>query len=147
MKRPKVEYILMCDDIRAEAGSKNSYIGVYGDRILVRAFPYVFPKLCFAISVRPFDLYRTSAVLRYGGKNLVELPEKSLSSKGTGKSNADGPSLGVNIILGFGPIRIEKEGRGEFQITLNGATFSKKFEIKKARNLKVFSSHISGSFE
>ncbi len=145
MKRPKVEYILMCDDIRAELGNKNSYIGVYGDQILVRAFPHVFPKLCFAVSVRPFDLYKASVVLRYGGKNLVESRGKSISSKGAEKEGDSSPRA-VNIILGFGAVRIEKEGSGEFQIVLNGAKFSKKFEIKKARNPKVFSTHVSGSF-
>ncbi len=146
MKRPKVEYILMCDDIRAEAGNKNTYVGVYGDQILVRAFPHVFPKLCFAVTVTPFDFYKTSVVFTYGGKKIVDLPAKSISSKGTGKSIGGPNPRGFTVVIGFGPVRIEKEGQGKFQIGLNEAKFTKTFEIKKARNPKVFSSHIRGHF-
>lgn len=42
---------LFCDDIRHEVGGKYSYIGVYGERLIVSTFPTILPKLCLALKV------------------------------------------------------------------------------------------------
>ena len=51
-KKPKFEYAIICDDIREEMRKKLSFIGIYGPNILVSKIPFVFPKLCFAISYK-----------------------------------------------------------------------------------------------
>ena len=48
-KNPKLNYVIICDDIRQEIGNKISLIGVYSKGIFVTKFPFTFPKLCFVI--------------------------------------------------------------------------------------------------
>ena len=48
-KNPKFNYAIICDDIRQEIGNKISLIGIYTKDIFVTKFPFMFPKLCFAI--------------------------------------------------------------------------------------------------
>lgn len=43
--------IVFCDDIRHEIGGKLSYIGVYGERLIVSTLPATLPKLCLALKV------------------------------------------------------------------------------------------------
>ena len=39
---------IWCDDIRAEAGNKFSFMGVYGGEMLVPTFPFTIEKLCLS---------------------------------------------------------------------------------------------------
>ena len=51
-RKPKLEYAIICDDIRQEVGHKLSYIGIYGLDITVPGLPFTFPQICAAISYR-----------------------------------------------------------------------------------------------
>ena len=74
---------LFCDDIRYEIGNKVSYMGVYGEQLLVPVLPVVLPKLCVAVSVvtpidRPFQqltlrLFKNEEIL-----NEMEVPGETL---------------------------------------------------------------------
>lgn len=45
-------WTIFCDDVRAEAGNKVSYMGIYGPNLLVENFPTSLLKLCVVINVR-----------------------------------------------------------------------------------------------
>lgn len=49
--KPKLNYLILCDDIRLEVGNKVTLVGIYGNQIYVSKFPYKFPKLCMQISL------------------------------------------------------------------------------------------------
>ena len=49
---PKLQYHLVCDDIRREVGNKSSLIGIYRRDIVVATTPYIFPKLCFHLAFK-----------------------------------------------------------------------------------------------
>jgi hypothetical protein len=51
-RKPKLEYAIICDDIREETGNKLSLIGMYQREIFVPKFPFPFPKLCFFLSYK-----------------------------------------------------------------------------------------------
>lgn len=42
-------HAIFCDDIRQELGGKFTFVGVYGDTLLVPAFPAILPKLCVVV--------------------------------------------------------------------------------------------------
>ena len=46
-KYPKLDYHLICDDIRREIDKKSSLIGIYPSNIISVPIPSVIPKLCF----------------------------------------------------------------------------------------------------
>jgi hypothetical protein len=49
--KPKLNYLILCDDIRQELGNKITLVGIYGNQIYVPQFPHTFPKLCMQISL------------------------------------------------------------------------------------------------
>jgi len=51
MSEPWFMTTVVCDDVRKEEGNKLSYMGIYGSNILVPAFPFTLPKLCFVMSI------------------------------------------------------------------------------------------------
>ena len=42
---------VVCDDVRKEEGNKLSYMGIYGNSILVPSLPFTLAKLCFVMSL------------------------------------------------------------------------------------------------
>lgn len=42
--------LIVCEDIRAEAGGKKSLMGVFGAEIVCPALPFQFSKLCFRVA-------------------------------------------------------------------------------------------------
>ena len=49
--KPKLNYLIICDDIRQEIGNKQTLVGIYLDHIYVPQFQYKFPKLCMYLSL------------------------------------------------------------------------------------------------
>lgn len=44
---PKLDFMLICDDIRQEMGGKTSLMGMYDKHIVAPQLPFAFPKVCF----------------------------------------------------------------------------------------------------
>lgn len=113
-KQPKFEYAIVCDDIRQEIGNKLTFVGVYQDQIIVPAFPYTFPKLCFFIQY---------ADIKEGDQFLLELkdPSNEIIDKAIDIVVPAGQKTDKMRIFGiYSPIRVEKEGRYTLGITVNG---------------------------
>ncbi len=78
-RRPKFNFVIICDDIRTEVGNKISMMGVYQKDIFVPRFPYIFPKLCFVINyenIKGGDTF----LIKFIGQSLMSMT-LSLSRK------------------------------------------------------------------
>jgi hypothetical protein len=112
-KQPKLEYAIICDDIRQEIGNKLTFVGVYQDQIIVPSFPFTFAKLCFFIQYTDIE----------GGDQFsLELhdPLDRIIDKPTDVVVPARQKTGKMRIFGiYSPIRIEKEGLYHLRISIN----------------------------
>ena len=112
---PKLEYAMICDDIRHEVGDKFSLIGVYGSDIYAANMPFLFPKLSVAIAYRH---------LKGGDTFHIELIDPAgtiVSDTIRGEVPTEVSGLTRFIIFGsFPPLRLEKQGRYTLAIVING---------------------------
>lgn len=124
----KLEYHLMCDDIRQEVGNKISLIGIYPGDIMSMPIPSVIPKLCFHLvfsNMRPGENLKIQFLdpdnKKIVGFDNIEIPEK--------------PELRKNVLdVGFMGIKVEKEGTYRLVIIYREEEKVKqevKIEIKK----------------
>ena len=120
---------LICDDIRQEVSNKLSLIGVYGDKIYVKEFPYTFVKLC------AYQLFRggrgkfTATILFVDseGKELTRSPEMPVDIPQGEKLRR------VALAFGVSPLKFDKAGPCEIRTTLDGKDICKYvFSIEKA---------------
>lgn len=118
--RPKLEYAIICDDIRQEINNKVSYIGIYGSDILVSKLPFSFPKLCFAVSYRNAKGEDSFSIELIGssGKQLGK------TIKGIVPSNVKRHNKFVIFAI-FSPLKVEQEGSYKLWITFNDDDKSK----------------------
>jgi hypothetical protein len=125
MKRAKNINVIICDDVREEKGGKRSFMGVYGENIIVRQMPKILPQLhvIFLIEevIKPFSNIKLE----------VEMPEGKPSIM-----NFDVPALEVGknwqISLGIIPVKIEKEGDWTFKVY-----FDKDIKPSKTHKIKI----------
>ena len=128
-RKPKFEYLIICDDIRAEIGNKLTLIGTYTDNIYVSKVPYSFPKLCFFIQYKD---------IRAGDRFSIELIDPKGNKLGETINIIIPPDKGVDKIRLFGiysPLKIEQEGTYSIIITSGEDEKNKKeigFNINKA---------------
>lgn len=113
-KKPKFEYAIICDDIREEMRKKLSFIGIYGPNILVSKIPFVFPKLCFAISYKD---------VKGGDSFSIELKNPSDEQLGKTITGSVPKEVKDNIrfyvFAVFSPLNIKQEGEHKLVITCN----------------------------
>ncbi|MBE9580134.1 MAG: hypothetical protein IMF18_00765 [Proteobacteria bacterium] len=114
-KKPKLEYAIICDDIRQEVGKKFTFVGIYGGRdLIVRELPFIFPKLCFAVFYKD---------MKCGDSFSIELSEPSGKQLGqTINGELPGESKGyINFMVFalFSPLKVEKNGKYKLLITIN----------------------------
>jgi hypothetical protein len=72
-KKFEARSIIICDDVRAEAGGKQMIFGLYDEEILVQSFPVVLPKLCFRISTRVYGSDPKTISFKIHGKDGQEI--------------------------------------------------------------------------
>ena len=125
-RRPKFNFVIICDDIRTEVGNKISMMGVYQKDIFVPKFPFILPKLCFVISYEN---------MKGGDTFLIEFigPSKDQlgkSIKGGIPKNIEGYA-GFQIQAVYSPLKVEKEGEYKLTVMINDDEKGKK-EIKFA---------------
>lgn len=113
-KKPKFEYAIICDDIREEIGHKLSFIGIYGPHILVTKIPYVFPKLCFAISYKDVEAGHSFSI------ELINPSSKQLGDTITVSIPKEAKrSIKFNMFAIFSPLNIKQEGSHKLVIICN----------------------------
>jgi Family of unknown function (DUF6941) len=135
MKRSmRLDYVLVCDDIRQEVGRKPSAMGIFTDDVLVREFPCHFPKLCFLVHgtiLSQIEKIKLSATFKYTDKPpLVLVKEQELKTSKT-------PG-GFVLKFVVTPLVLEKPGEGELNLNLNSKRYKKKFSVRKADDPSIF---------
>jgi hypothetical protein len=113
-KQPKFEYAIICDDIRQEIGHKLTFVGVYQEQIIVPAFPFTFPKLCFFIQyadIKEGDQF----VLHFQDPSQKTIDKAISIVVPAGQKSTKMRMFGI-----YSPIRVEKEGQYTLGITVNG---------------------------
>ena len=132
MKRAKNISVLICDDVREEAGGKRSFMGIYGDNIVVQEMPKLLPQLHVVFLIdeikEPFSKIRL----------LVNMPESKPI-----KMEFAVPQLEVRknwqISLGIVPFKIQKEGEGIFEVY-----FDEDKKPSKIHKVKLMKGDIAG---
>jgi len=121
-KKPRFEYLIICDDIRQEIKNKVTLVGIYTDSIIVSKIPYSFPKLCF------FSQYSN---IRAGDRFSVELIDPVGNKLGKPISGIIQPPPDkaikkIRLIGIYSPLKIEQEGAYRFIITFEEDKKNKK---------------------
>jgi len=126
----KLDYVLVCEDIRLEIGRKPSAMGIFTDNIIVRSFPYVFPKLCFLIHMfvkGPGSKLRLSSEFKYTGqKPLVLIDGQEVAVEKDG---------GLSLNLAISPCKFEAPGAAEFILRADGRIYRKRFSVSRTKNI------------
>ncbi|MBC2715673.1 MAG: hypothetical protein HF978_10215 [Desulfobacteraceae bacterium] len=131
MKRAKNISVIICDDVREEKGGKRSFMGIYGDNIIVKEIPKLLPQLHVVFLVEeikePFSDIRLE----------VKMPE---AKPVVMKFKVPVLEVGKNwqISIGIVPFKIEKEGDGIFEIY-----FDKDKKPSKIHKIKLIK-HVVG---
>jgi hypothetical protein len=106
---------VVCDDVRKEEGNKLSYMGIYGNSILVPNFPFTLAKLCFVMSLMApgakktpkslvFRLLRDDDVLAE-----ISLPRAALVEAGRNAASdraKDSQRLTIGTVLQIFPLQL-----------------------------------------
>jgi hypothetical protein len=115
MSTPWFMSTVVCDDVRKEEGNKLSYMGIYGNGILVPSFPFTLPKLCFIMSLMgsgslspptslTFRLLRDEDVLAE-----VSLPRDALAeaaARAESETDKDAKRLTLGTVLQIFPLQL-----------------------------------------
>ena len=144
MKAPqiRIDYILVCEDIRLELGNKPSAMGIFTDDVIVLQFPIQFPKFCFLIHGYVLNDVRdvvVTAVLQYPKMTELVLAENSEI-----KMNKAPGGFALNLMIS--PLVLSEPGEGELTLDFGtGRKFRHKFTVQLATQAQagVFRSPIS----
>lgn len=129
----KVNYTIVCDDIRLERGRKNSLMGVYTKEILVPTFPFLFPRLgLFQNITEVIDGEKFSISIRGDGLKGTTI-EGTVTQEQSMKKNNKNSLIDANIVLNFNAIQIQRPGKLIFETSFSdGKTHNYEIEIKLA---------------
>jgi hypothetical protein len=106
---------VVCDDVRKEEGNKLSYMGIYGNSVLVPSFPFTLAKLCFVMSLMGpgtkktpkslvFRLFRDDDLLAE-----ISLPRETLAEavkNAASDSAKDSKRLTIGTVLQLFPLQL-----------------------------------------
>lgn len=115
-RKPRIEHVIICDDVRQEVGNKLSFIGVYPPTpdIFVPKLPLSLPKLCFVLSCKNLkegDLFSIQLV-DPTNKKLADIEERVVLQKVRKRGV-------VTIFAMFAPLNVEAEGLHKVVVTFN----------------------------
>jgi len=127
-KYPKLDYHLICDDIRREIGNKSSLIGIHPGNVILIPIPSVIPKLCFHLVFSHLKSGDNLEIQLLGPDN-----KKIMSIDNIKVPEKPGLRLGV-FEVGFIGINVKKEGTYRLVIVFGEEEKTEqelKIEIKK----------------
>jgi len=127
-RHAKLEYHIICEDIRQEVGNKRSLMGIYPGDVILTPIPSVIPKLCFHLvfsRLKAGDNFGIQLLdpdnKKVGSIDNIKVPEKPRVSQGV-------------FELGFMGINVKKEGTYRLAIVFGEEEKAEqeiKIEIKK----------------
>ncbi len=112
-KIAKDELVVLCDDIREEAGNKSSLMGVYSDNLIFKSVPATLPKICLYIALggvkRQFQNIHVRTKLPKSEPHSFELKAPPLIN------------VGQNVSMGIviAPFKVQAQGNALFEIRLD----------------------------
>ncbi len=120
-RKPKLEYSIICDDIREEVGHKMSFMGVYGPNIVVPEIPFIFPQLCAAINYKNVKSGDSFSIKFKdpAGKQIGKPIEGSITQEVKG-------SINFIMLAKFAPLKVDKEGPFKLEVIFNNDQSTKK---------------------
>jgi hypothetical protein len=128
MSRKSISAIY-CDDIRAEVGGKQSYMGVYGAELFLPVFPFSLPKFCVLTNLMvPFDAPPKAVHIRLlnGDELLAEakLDEDTLPIPPLPPADLESDPIDRELVLhlmfSFAPLQIQAPTRLRLRATVDG---------------------------
>jgi len=138
-KSVRIDYVLMCEDIRAEVGNKSSAMGIFTDDVGVLQFPIQFPKFCFLVhgTVLSKDRQlRFSATLNYPG-----LPPFILAKDAELRLNKAPGGFVLNLVMA--PLLLPAPGEGQLELIFGTTRYSRKFQVQQATQEQLFGRKIN----
>ena len=105
---------VVCDDIRPEVGNKVSFMGIYGQELVVPSFPATLPKLCAAVYVRTLtsDPFRRLTVrVQKDDTELgqIEIPQAQLEAlQSQIKDSIEEGYISAAFMCQFSPVTLEQ---------------------------------------
>ncbi len=118
-------HLLVCDDIRLEAGNKKSFMGVYGTQIVCPSLPFQFPKLCFIVSI---EIPRSKLIKSLEFEITVpgippakfSIPPAQLTTLVSASSGADDTRFRYKAEMIATPLPLPEEGVIQVTARING---------------------------
>ncbi len=120
-------HTFFCDDVRAEIGRKNSYIGVYNDKMLTSALPGTISKLCTVVHIstplnQAFENISVRGVFR--GQAAFEMflnPEEIRAMDASlPPPGPDAHSSFIQLMAVLSPFQIEGPGKLTVEVIADG---------------------------
>lgn len=139
MKAPhiRVDYVLICEDIRLELGNKPSAMGIFTDDVAVLQFPIHFPKFCFLIHGSVLNDVQdvvVTATFQY-----PKLTDMVLANQNALRLNRAPGGFVLNLMIS--PLVLVEPGEGELTLDFGtGRKFRKKFTVQQATQSQLFGS-------
>jgi hypothetical protein len=124
----RLDYILVCDDIRLEIGQKPSAMGIFTDGISVPSVPYVFPKLSFlvhALLFTPVERINIGATFQYRDQPPVELAKGQEVKLNTALKMPSGMVLTFQVA----PFLVDHAGEAALTVSIGTTKFRKRFSV------------------
>jgi len=113
-RKPKLEFSIICDDIRQEVGNKLSFMGTYGKDIFIPKTPFTFPHICFVIfykNIKSGDSFSIS---------LKDPSGKEVGKKLNGSIPEEVKSIqNFTMLAKFAPLKVIKVGTYKLEIIFN----------------------------
>ncbi|MBN8728233.1 MAG: hypothetical protein J0H15_11115 [Xanthomonadales bacterium] len=110
-------HAIFCDDIRQEAGAKQTLVGIYRDQLQLPAIPVVLPRLCVVVDVvtpvtQPFDHLVIQASLgeqQIARAELAASDLRSLRETASRLRESSGPEARITFSANFvfSPLQID----------------------------------------
>jgi hypothetical protein len=135
MRKPiRIDYVLVCEDIRAEIGNKPSAMGIFTDDVAVLKFPIQFPKFCFLIHgsvLSKARQLRFTATLKY-----TELAPLVLAKDAELRLSGKPGGFVLNLVVS--PLLLPAAGEGELELDFGTTRYSRKFQVQQATQEQLF---------
>lgn len=112
--KPKVRYVIVCEDVRQENNGKEILIGVYGDSIRLSRTPTTMRSLAFKIIID--GIGRDKIPFNF----VFETPSKSKLIEFKEELAVEDPSRPGRLTLGFEGVQLYETGEYRIKIGFGG---------------------------
>ncbi len=127
----KIDFVLMCDDVRDEVTGKTTIVGIYNENITLDKFPGLLPVLCFWLNCSVEGKLSGDLRLAFDSPSKRRLATWQMPTPP--KELEPDPNISVQIAWKISPIRFDE--LGTYTLTAYSEGQEKivySFEVKEA---------------